>query len=70
MVMFRHKAGPSSLYVSPPVAIAWTAAAAVCRTLLVYSRKDNRFSHYDSSPGSSNLLVAQQIAVALQQYLE
>lgn len=38
-------------------------------TLLVYSRVGNRFHHYDSSPGSRNLLVARQLALALRPFL-
>ncbi|KAL3157487.1 hypothetical protein ABBQ32_011951 [Trebouxia sp. C0010 RCD-2024] len=38
-------------------------------SLLVYGRTHDRFCHYDSSPGSNNLLVARQLTVALRPFL-
>ncbi|KAL3159523.1 hypothetical protein ABBQ38_009940 [Trebouxia sp. C0009 RCD-2024] len=38
-------------------------------SLLVYSQTHDRFHHYDSSPGSNNLLVARQLSVAVRPFL-
>ena len=52
--------------------LLWTTFHYVClscRTLAVYSRKDQAFFHYDSSSGSSNIQIAVQIAHAVEPYL-